>query len=91
MEGLSVISMDKVNSVMTTREVLKQKLDTFTDEQLRQVADFMEFLEFRVQKVDALHDTPKEQVLADFRQAWHEAMTEQGTPVAQLWEDLKNE
>ena len=79
---------------MTTREILKQKLDTFTDEQLRQIADFMEFLEFRVQTVDAqdaLHDTPKEQVLADFRQAWHEAMTGQGTPVSKLWEDLKNE
>lgn len=79
---------------MITREILKQKLDTFTDDQLFQIADFMEFLEFRFQKADALNslsDTPKEQVLTDFRQAWREAMNGQGIPVAQLWEDLKNE
>jgi len=39
-------------------------------------------------------ETPDEasqaEVLADFRQAWHEAMTEQTIPVAQLWEGLNN-
>jgi hypothetical protein len=72
---------------MTTREALKQKLDTFTDDQLGEIADFIESLEFRLD----VDDTPKEEVLADFRQAWHEAMTGQGIPVAQMWEDLKNE
>ncbi|NCJ06558.1 hypothetical protein GS597_08565 [Synechococcales cyanobacterium C] len=79
---------------MVIREALKQKLDTFTDDQLRQIADFIEFLEFRIQKTNTLNsldDTPKEQVLSDFRQAWHEAMTDQGMPVAQLWEELRNE
>lgn len=38
-----------------------------------------------------LDDTPKEQVLADFRQAWHEAKTGQGIPVARLWEQLEND
>jgi hypothetical protein len=38
-----------------------------------------------------LDDTLKAQVLADFRQAWHEAKTGQGIPVAQLWEQLGNE
>jgi hypothetical protein len=79
---------------MVIREALKQKLDTFTDDQLRQIADFIEFLEFRIQKentLNSLDDTPKEQVLSDFRQAWHEAMTNQGMPVAQLWEELRNE
>jgi hypothetical protein len=79
---------------MVIREVLKQKLDTFTNDQLRQIADFMEFLEFRAHKENTLNlldDTPKEQVLSDFRQAWHESMSEPGMPVAQLWEDLKNE
>ncbi|MBW4622856.1 MAG: hypothetical protein KME17_26290 [Cyanosarcina radialis HA8281-LM2] len=79
---------------MSLREILKQKLDTFPDERLRQVADFIEFLEFRTQKANTLNlsdDTPKEQVLSDFRQAWHEAMTEQGMPVDRLWEELKNE
>jgi hypothetical protein len=78
---------------MPSREALKQKLDSFTDEQLQQIADFMEFLQFRAQKAssDALDDTPKAQVLADFRQAWHEARTEQGIPIAALWQELENE
>jgi hypothetical protein len=36
------------------------------------------------------HNIPKAQVLEDFRQAWHEAMTEQGIPIAQLWKELEN-
>ena len=36
-------------------------------------------------------DTPKEEVLADLRQAWREAMTGQAIPVAQLWEDFDDE
>jgi hypothetical protein len=78
---------------MTAREALKQQIDTFTDDQLQQVADFVKFLQFRTHKAIALdpaEDTPKAQVLADFRQAWQEAQTGQGIPVAQLWEQLEN-
>jgi outer membrane protein W len=32
----------------------------------------------------------KASLLQDFRQAWHEAMTGQTIPVAQLWEGLEN-
>lgn len=35
-------------------------------------------------------DTSQAEVLSDFRQAWHEAMTGQTIPVAQLWEGLEN-
>jgi hypothetical protein len=38
-----------------------------------------------------LDDTPQSKILADFRQAWHEAKTGQGIPVAQLWEQLEND
>jgi hypothetical protein len=41
--------------------------------------------------LDLVEDTPKAQVLADFRQAWHEVQTGQGIPVAQLWEQLGND
>jgi hypothetical protein len=41
--------------------------------------------------LDLAEDTPKAQVLANFRQAWHEAQIGQGLPVAQLWEQLENE
>jgi hypothetical protein len=34
-------------------------------------------------------DQSKEGILEDFRQAWHEAMTRQTIPVAQLWEGLE--
>lgn len=33
-------------------------------------------------------EQPKEEILADFRQAWQEAMTGQTIPVAQLWEGI---
>lgn len=33
----------------------------------------------------------KAALLQDFRQAWHEAMTGQTIPVAQLWEGLEND
>ncbi|WP_442941288.1 type II toxin-antitoxin system RelN family antitoxin [Nostoc sp.] len=36
-------------------------------------------------------ETSQAEVLADFRQAWHETMTGQTIPVAQLWEGLKDD
>jgi hypothetical protein len=78
---------------MPSRESLKQQLDHFTDEQLQQIADFMELLQSHTHNPspDAPDDTPKDQVLADFRQAWQEAMTGQGIPIAELWQALENE
>jgi hypothetical protein len=75
---------------MKTRELLKQQLDTFNDDQLEQIADFMEFLYFRNQKATHPDDTPNAQILSDFRQAWHEAMTGQGIPASQIWDGLEN-
>lgn len=39
---------------------------------------------------EELDDQSQAEVLADFRQAWHEAMTGQTIPVAQLWEGLED-
>ncbi|MBO1351766.1 MAG: hypothetical protein EBE86_032335 [Hormoscilla sp. GUM202] len=36
-------------------------------------------------------DEPKAQILDDFRQAWHEAMTGQTIPVARLWEGIDDD
>ncbi|NDJ18535.1 hypothetical protein [Myxacorys almedinensis] len=33
----------------------------------------------------------KEEILANFRQAWHEAMTGQTVPVSQIWEGIEHE
>ena len=38
-----------------------------------------------------IDDRSSSEVLADFGQAWHEAMTGQTIPVAQLWEGLEND
>ncbi|MGJ3246842.1 MAG: hypothetical protein ACFE0I_12300 [Elainellaceae cyanobacterium] len=38
------------------------------------------------------NDEPsKDEILADLKQAWHEAMTGQTIPVSQLWDNLDNE
>ena len=73
---------------MIARETLKQQIDNFPDDRLQQLADFMAFLQERSSETD---DTPKAEVLADFRQAWHEAMTGQGIPIEQLWAQLDHE
>lgn len=35
-------------------------------------------------------DKPKEEILEDFRQAWHEAMTGKTIPVSQLWQGIED-
>ncbi len=37
-----------------------------------------------------LDDTSQTEALADFRQAWHEAMSGQTIPVTQLWEGIED-
>lgn len=39
---------------------------------------------------EILNDQSQAEVLADFRQAWHEAMSGQTIPVAQLWEGIED-
>ncbi|NDJ16901.1 hypothetical protein [Myxacorys almedinensis] len=33
----------------------------------------------------------KEEILANFRQAWHEAMTGQTVPVSQIWDGIEHD
>ncbi len=40
---------------------------------------------------EVLDELSQTEALADFRQAWHEAMTGRTIPVAQLWEGLGND
>jgi hypothetical protein len=39
---------------------------------------------------ESTEEFTKEEIVSDFRQAWHEAMTGQTIPVSQLWEGLEN-
>jgi hypothetical protein len=43
------------------------------------------------QKLKLLDGNPaQEEIIEDFRQAWHEAMTGQTIPASQLWEEISN-
>ncbi|MGB3492916.1 MAG: hypothetical protein WBA57_09320 [Elainellaceae cyanobacterium] len=44
-----------------------------------------------IPEVETPGEPSQAEVLTDFRQAWHEAMTGQTIPVAQLWEGLDND
>jgi len=40
---------------------------------------------------ESAEDFTKEELISDFRQAWHEAMTGQTIPLSQLWEGIEND
>ena len=40
---------------------------------------------------ESAEDFTKEEIISDFRQAWHEAMTGQTIPLSQLWEGMEND
>ena len=40
---------------------------------------------------ESAEDFAKEEIISDFRQAWHEAMTGQTVPLSQVWEALEND
>lgn len=40
---------------------------------------------------DEIEDTPDEEILADFRQAWHEAMTGQTRPAREVLAEIREE
>jgi hypothetical protein len=44
-----------------------------------------------IQEESDTDEPSKEEILTDFRQAWHEAMTGQTIPVSQLWEDMEHD
>jgi hypothetical protein len=40
---------------------------------------------------ESAEDFTKEELISDFHQAWHEAMTGQTIPLSQLWEGIEND
>jgi hypothetical protein len=40
---------------------------------------------------NTIEDESKETILADFRQAWHEAITGQTVPASQIWEGIEHD
>ncbi|MBD2183138.1 hypothetical protein [Aerosakkonema funiforme] len=58
-----------------------------------ELAEFVEWLnKFQESQWDKQieEDKTKEEIIADFRQAWYEAMTGQTIPIAQVWEGVFN-
>ncbi|MCL1469233.1 hypothetical protein [Argonema antarcticum] len=56
-----------------------------------ELAEFVEWLnKFQESQWDKQieKDKTKEEIIKDFRQAWHEAMNGQTIPVAKIWEGL---
>jgi hypothetical protein len=44
-----------------------------------------------IPETEALDEQSQAEILADLRQSWHEAMTGQTIPVAQLWEGWEDD
>ncbi len=44
-----------------------------------------------IPETEALGSSSQAEILADLRQSWHEAMTGQTIPVAQLWEGWEDD
>ncbi|MFB2920152.1 MULTISPECIES: hypothetical protein [Aerosakkonema] len=56
-----------------------------------ELAEFVEWLnKFQESQWDKQieQDKTKAEIIKDFRQAWHEAMTGQTIPIAQVWEGI---
>jgi uncharacterized glyoxalase superfamily metalloenzyme YdcJ len=83
--------------MQVTKENLKQELDKFNKDQLKQVAEFMEFIKFRSQSHQTISatndndDDSKVDVVENFRQAWHEAMTGQTVSIASIFQEFAEE
>lgn len=44
-----------------------------------------------VSEPEETDEISKQEIIADFRQAWHEAMTGQTISVSEMWEQLEND
>ena len=42
------------------------------------------------EEIEDEDETPKEEILEDFREAWKEAMTGKTTPASELWKDIED-
>ena len=47
-------------------------------------------IEHLTEEIEDEDETPKEEILEDFREAWKEAMTGKTTPASELWKDIED-
>jgi hypothetical protein len=98
--SLSLDSLVEVITKLGLRELiqLKRSLDRQIDHDLKSytgddelILDEIKNHRLLSQEVKPLaRNLAKEEIIEDFRQAWHEAMTGQTIPVSQLWEEMAN-
>lgn len=98
--SLSLESLVEVITKLGLRELiqLKRSLDRQIDHDLKNYTGDDELILDEIknhrlisQEVKPLSEnSEKEEIMEDFRQAWHEAMTGQTIPVSQLWEEMAN-
>jgi|688.fasta_scaffold133017_5 hypothetical protein len=91
---VEVISKLELRELIQLRRSLDQQIDhaltSYTgDDEL--VLDEIKNHRLISEEVKPLtENSAKEEIIEDFRQAWHEAMTGQTIPVSQLWEEMAN-
>ena len=98
--SLSLDSLVEVITKLGLRELiqLKRSLDRQIDHDLKSytgddelILDEIKNHRLLSQEVKPLAgNLAKEEIIEDFRQGWHEAMTGQTIPVSQLWEEMAN-
>jgi hypothetical protein len=71
-------------------ELLEKAISQLKTLPSRQQDEIAALILEELSEINNAADVSKSEVLEDFRQAWHEAMTGQTIPVAQLWEELEN-
>jgi hypothetical protein len=43
-----------------------------------------------ISETEVIEEPSKQEIIDDFRQSWHEAMTGQTIPISEVWEQLAN-
>jgi hypothetical protein len=91
---VDVITKLGLRELIQLRRSLDQQIDhaleSYTgDDEL--ILDEIQNYRLISEDVKPLAENPaNKEVIEDFRQAWHEAMTGQTIPVSQLWEEMAN-
>lgn len=73
---------------MPPLEIAIQKIRHLPPEQLSQVVQFIEFLEFKANKP---YETPTEEAIEGISQGLKEALNGQTLPLSQMWEGIDAE
>jgi len=89
--------MTEQTTIELTMLLPPEKLERLQEEAQRQQIQLPELvrevIEIYLQEIDEadFEDTPDEKIIADFKEAWHEAMTGQTRPAREVLEEIRQE